>query len=247
MASVKCGHCSNTHSSVAEVRACSQGALFKGQNHSYEFKHDNSPSQYAEVQRDEDFLYDFWCGHRDKADSLCDKPVEKTAGGDPVHVDRLIDLEHSALAFSPGQIWRARAGKSVDVAAVRKTTDRAARLPVTEGWYMVDRIIYKVQKAVHGSGNLYAKELVTEELADEELNDVQRAWKEREPTRMFHKAHWEYAKGAIRRIRAEHRLSGEEAAQFGRLYGVCVRCGLTLTKEESIERGRGDVCAGKEL
>lgn len=46
-------------------------------------------------------------------------------------------------------------------------------------------------------------------------------------------------------LRAEHRMSAEDAAAFGRLYSICVRCGRDLTKEESIERGMGDWCAGK--
>lgn len=198
----------------------------------------------------EAFLQDWWCGHRDKAGELCDQPVEKTAGGDPVHEDRLLDLEHAALAFSWGQIERARAGKSVDVQQVQRTQDRAKALtsgPVTEGYYKVGDTIYKVQRAVHGSGNLYAKELVTEELAVSELNEAQIAAMHENPDKKFYSGSWEYAPGAIRRIRGEHKLSMEECIAFGQLYGVCVRCGRTLTKEESIARGMGDVCAGKGL
>jgi hypothetical protein len=40
-------------------------------------------------------------------------------------------------------------------------------------------------------------------------------------------------------------MSLEEAKAFGRLYGVCVRCGATLTDEQSIEAGIGPVCAGR--
>jgi hypothetical protein len=190
-----------------------------------------------------------YCGHRDKAGDLCAEPVELTAEGESTHESRLVNLEHDVLAVSAGQLARLRAGKSVNTQQLTNAESRRRDLanPVTEGWYKLGDDIYKVQRAVHGSGNLYAKLLVVEELADEELNEAQRIWKEREPTRMFHSASWQYAQGAIRRLRGEHRLSDEDAKMFGRLYGVCVKCARTLTKEESIERGMGDVCAGKGI
>lgn len=86
----------------------------------------------------------------------------------------------------------------------------------TEGWYRHDGDVFKVQKAVHGSGNLYAKRL-----------DVTSGT-------------WEYAPGMVNRL--TERLSVEEAAAMGRLYGRCVVCGRTLTDETSIEAGIGPVC-----
>jgi len=41
------------------------------------------------------------------------------------------------------------------------------------------------------------------------------------------------------------KLDAEAAAEFGHLYGVCARCGRTLTDEGSIEAGIGPVCAKK--
>ncbi|UVF61756.1 hypothetical protein SEA_NOVASHARKS_51 [Gordonia phage NovaSharks] len=58
---------------------------------------------------------------------------------------------------------------------------------------------------------------------------------------------WQYTPGLIRDI-GEHmvtKLSIEDAAQFGHLYGICMECGAILTNEESIERGIGPICAGK--
>lgn len=58
---------------------------------------------------------------------------------------------------------------------------------------------------------------------------------------------WRYAGGPARaKVQASWILSREEAAAFGKLYGVCVRCHRDLTKEESIERAMGPVCAGKQ-
>lgn len=104
------------------------------------------------------------------------------------------------------------------------TADAPAKSDELEdGMYRVDGVIYKVQHAVHGSGRQYAKELVGEG-AD---------WS------------FEYAAGAIRKLRPEHRMTLEEAKEFGALYGTCCVCGRTLTKESSIAEGIGPVCSGK--
>lgn len=92
-----------------------------------------------------------------------------------------------------------------------------------EGMHSTLQGIYKVQKAVHGSGRFYAKQL------------VQRGEK------------WvfEYAPGAIRNLSADSKMSLGEAKAFGALYGTCAVCARTLTDEESIERGIGPVCANR--
>jgi len=93
----------------------------------------------------------------------------------------------------------------------------------TEGWYSVEGTVYKVQKAVHGSGHLYAKRLI--------VNDGTGVW--------------EYAPGMVNRLTEAQRLTVEEAERFGRLYGICGVCGAQLTDETSISRGIGPVCAGR--
>ena len=72
--------------------------------------------------------------------------------------------------------------------------------------------IYKVQKAVHGSGHLYAKVWITD---DEE-------------------PYFEMARGMVYKIKPEWKMSHEEAAKFGSLYGVCCSCAKPLTDENSI-------------
>lgn len=58
---------------------------------------------------------------------------------------------------------------------------------------------------------------------------------------------WEYAGGAQRAgVKADWLMSREDAEKFGALYGICVRCHRDLTKEESIERAMGPICAGKQ-
>jgi hypothetical protein len=104
--------------------------------------------------------------------------------------------------------------------------------PVTEGMYRKDGQIYKVQRAVHGSGNLYAKRLVA---LDEPV-----VMKTKTKTHEF-----EYAPGMVRRLTAEDKMSLEEAKEWGALYGSCCVCGATLTDERSIANGIGPVCGSK--
>lgn len=90
--------------------------------------------------------------------------------------------------------------------------------------------IWKVQVAVHGSGQLYAKRLVKlDEPAIKRGKEVSYGF--------------EYVPGGLKTLDARWRMTLVEAQEFGALYGCCIRCGLTLTKEESIARAMGDVCA----
>jgi hypothetical protein len=91
--------------------------------------------------------------------------------------------------------------------------------PATEGMYLFDGRVFKVQRAVHGSGHLYAKEL--------------------DGTR------FEYAPGMMRKLNSSHKMTLDQAKEYGALYGVCCQCGRTLTNEASIEAGIGPVCATK--
>lgn len=81
--------------------------------------------------------------------------------------------------------------------------------------------IFKVVHAVNGSGRQYAKELDTET------------------------GNWAMAPGYVRRFTPADKMDLAKAQEFGHLYGMCVRCGRTLTDEGSIVAGIGPVCAGK--
>lgn len=129
---------------------------------------------------------------------------------------------------------------------------RTAQTPVTleAGMYRMGETIYKVQLAVHGSGNPYAKRLTQ---TDECRECGRSLWGDK--TDLEHKedfghdfqAKWkfEYAPGAIRELRPEHRMALEEAKEFGAIYGICCVCAATLTNETSIEAGIGPVCGGR--
>lgn len=88
--------------------------------------------------------------------------------------------------------------------------------------------VYKVQRAVHGSGKLYAKVLVPG------TGDA------------LGTGTWAYAgRAPFSQLSEDTILTLEKAQQFGRLYGICCRCGATLTDENSIKRGIGPVCASR--
>lgn len=46
-------------------------------------------------------------------------------------------------------------------------------------------------------------------------------------------------------LTSEHRMTLEEAKEYGKITGTCCQCGRKLTDENSIEAGIGPVCAGK--
>lgn len=90
-----------------------------------------------------------------------------------------------------------------------------------------DGAIFKVQIAKQGSGRLYAKRLEVTPGADGERAT----------------ATFTYVAGAIHTLRADWKVTADEAAKFGALYGLCMACGRDLTDENSIARGIGPVCA----
>lgn len=149
--------------------------------------------------------------------------------GERVHEDE--DLLTAARdAWRDGQFTKEVASRVIDKMLGWAKPERAA-VDVPEGMHKWEGIIYKVQRAVHGSGNLYAKQLVQEEWEEDHAGGTE--WK------------FVYAPGAIRNLSEETRLSIEEAKEFGALYGTCIVCGRTLTNEDSIEAGIGPICAGK--
>lgn len=111
---------------------------------------------------------------------------------------------------------------------ISKVRELKAAMPELEdGMYVLDSVIFKVQHAVHGSGKQYAKRLV--------------------PGAPGERATFEYAPGVVNRLRPEHRMTMDQAREWGALYGTCVRCGRVLTREDSIERMMGSTCYEKGL
>jgi len=124
----------------------------------------------------------------------------------------------------------------------------------TDGMFRTDNgEIFKVQYAVHGTGRLYAKRLVLRgyekdsggEYIPVEITNIPLQSDVERDFNITFEAKFIYAPGAIYLLKPEWRMTIDEARKFGALYGTCIRCGLPLTREESIERGMGDICASK--
>lgn len=117
---------------------------------------------------------------------------------------------------------RSSASFAIDQLMAKPRKKAAVKPAIDEGMYVMHGHVYKVQRAVHGSGNLYAKEL---------LRNSDDTWT------------FCYQPGAINRLTSAHRMSIEDAKEYGALYGVCCVCGRTLTDEQSISAGIGPICA----
>jgi len=125
--------------------------------------------------------------------------------------------------------------KMEDVPVEQAGGQRSSHNPngVTDGMYQTPSgEIYKVQVAVHGSGKLYGKKLVPLTEPRQLRNGVR--------THEFVKED-----GALRKLTPAMAMTQEQAAAFGKLYGACCNCGLTLTDETSIELGIGPKCRAK--
>jgi len=101
------------------------------------------------------------------------------------------------------------------------TTDVGRDAP--EGVHLLEGTIYKVQVAVHGSGYKYVKMF-------------------NEETKKFSKSE---RPGILGCLSEDTLMSYNDAARFGKLYGLCIVCGRTLTDENSIAAGIGPICAEK--
>lgn len=105
----------------------------------------------------------------------------------------------------------------------RKAVTHEDGQAVGEGYYLQEDTVYKVV-ASKSTGNLYAKALHSTEHGS---------------------ASWDYAPGAMKHLRAAHRLTLDQAREMGTRLGACVICGKALTDPDSVERGIGPVCAAR--
>lgn len=126
---------------------------------------------------------------------------------------------------------RAKASDMIDT--LRGFARRGSEVAVTEpGMYRADDKIFKVQRS-RSSDRLYAKELV--HINGERLTEIDQVVK----------FEFRYDRGAIFKLKPEHRMSLEEAKAFGIRYGVCCVCGAWLSNATSVALGIGPVCGGR--
>jgi len=121
-------------------------------------------------------------------------------------------------------------------APVRPSTRPSAPVPpavpvaqVTAGIYRVDGRVYQVKPNREGT-RVYAKRLV--EIGGTRVTDAG----------TFANIDFRYEAGAIFRIRPEHRVSPQEAAELSVRYGRCMMCGRMLRAAQSVTRAIGPVC-----
>lgn len=88
-----------------------------------------------------------------------------------------------------------------------------------EGMYRVGEDIFKVYRT-NQTGQLVTKQLIDE--------------------------HFEYTgKRPLRFIKASHRMTLDEAKEYGKVTGTCCVCSRRLTNETSIAEGIGPVCVNR--
>jgi hypothetical protein len=151
-----------------------------------------------------------------------DHPLDK-------HLMSRLEIKKNIIAKSVDTVGMLQMAKAKDLLEntnkiVEKVKPKAAnkakrKEKAADGVYKVGDKIYKVKTA--GSGKRWAHVLNTK-------------------TQSF-----DYAAGMVWELQPEDKLPLEEAAAFGALYGWCCCCGLTLRKDESIERGVGPICYAK--
>lgn len=129
--------------------------------------------------------------------------------------------ERSAPDLVTDVITKKQASKLIDeLMAMPKVASSDA---VTEsGFYMYGETVYKVRWN-QAKTNLYAQALST----------------------VGSKGKWIYAEGAMSKIKADMKLTIDDAAAFGHHNGYCAICGLELSNPESVARGIGPVCINK--
>lgn len=107
---------------------------------------------------------------------------------------------------------------------------REETFTLTPGVYEVNGEIFSV-KFNKSKTNVYAQRLV-------ELPHVNRLAASGDVVHI----EFEYAPGAVQRIKPHHKMSIERARALTIRYGRCLACGRRLKNAESVERGIGPVC-----
>jgi len=220
MSNITCGNCKAQHASVAEVRACygvaPKAVVTASGNAQREVTATVATDPFGEA-----------------------KPKGKPASAKQIaflmslqerapEADRVSEADYAALTTK-------EASRAIDaLMALPKPTKetkapRAARV-VEDGIYIVDATneIFKVYVTVHGNRQQCVKRL--DHIAAETVTE--------QP-----KGKFVYMGLATKHLPANARMMTlDEAKALGRVYGFCVKCGRTLTDEQSIASGIGPVC-----
>lgn len=114
------------------------------------------------------------------------------------------------------KLSKATASHKITTLLAMPTVNRPAELD--EGMYKVGEEIFKVYRTQAGH------------IATKQLTEDGFEYTGRKP---------------LATIKAEHRMTLDEAKEYGKVTGTCCNCGRMLTNEESIAAGIGPICASK--
>lgn len=119
-------------------------------------------------------------------------------------------------------------------AILREEPRREAPEKLQPGVYEVDGTVYIV-RPTRDKLRTYAMRLV--QISGQRLTEGEDQPKQ--------KIDFEFDKGAIYKIKPEHRMPFERAKELTVLYSQCIVCGRHLEQGQSVERGIGPVCIKK--
>lgn len=227
----KCGNCKADHGSVQEVKDCyNLGSPASSQAVA------QAQAQPSATEKQVAFVKKL-AGERETPVAGKDENEAKT-------IARFEDLLGGGKFVS-----KAEAHKVIDWLLIQpKVQGKGAGATqlhpdLEDGVYRnADGTFVKVYHAVHGSGQQVSKFLV---VTEPDCGGCANG----EPCGAGCKftSEWEYmGKRGLKGLLPAHKLTQEEAKEFGLVYGMCVRCGRELTRDESIHVGYGKTCAGHE-
>lgn len=120
----------------------------------------------------------------------------------------------------------------------RKPVETTTTVDLESGIYLHDGQVFKVYTN-QARTRMLAKLLVLPE-GWVDLSRNEREASDSQPQ-------WIYQGVASRFVKADEKMTLEQAKEFGAIYGVCSNCGRLLTNEDSIEAGLGPICRNKFL
>lgn len=217
---ISCGNCKSVHTSAAEVKACYTAD--RGINGKTEVQH-YADQTIAHVADDDQVTVIAQTCHVD-TNAATPKQLaflarlidEREYGIEDHEIQRTIELGRRAVSTLIDAL----------VQAPKKRTAQSQALELVDGIYEKDDVVFKVYHTVHGANQQVAKQLV---------QDAEGTWS------------FEYkGKFPLRSLTLADKMTAERAKDFGLVYGICIRCTRTLTREESLHVGYGGTCAGIE-
>jgi len=148
-------------------------------------------------------------------------------------LDKAVMLTFDTDQTETFEIGRRECSQMIDaVKAVRRPERERPALPDLEaGMYKVGQEIFKVK--ISKAGRPYAEILCHDAIHNGNYADAA-VW-------------FEYESGLIfkHKITTEHRMTLDQCAEFGLLFGTCCVCARTLTNPKSIAKGIGPICESR--